>query len=149
MGGARSLSREVCHGIRTVLSGGPPSSVSLSRRARVALQSLRDELCISAGSHFVVSKPEGAAPRTWTFAGTRANRTYARHAAVAGAKVRFDALSVQAPASLLTAAGNRTVALTDDELAAFAETVKFSACLPPSLLSKTVVARNFDAPEPD
>ena len=85
---------------------------------------------IPAGTHLVSSRVNGASIRTWTFAGTRANRTYALCAEMTGNKVRFDALSVQAPVSALTAVTSEGVALTDDELAAFAEAVKFSGCLP-------------------
>lgn len=146
MGGARSLSREVCQGIRSVLADGPPSLVTLSQRARSALQFMRDDLCISPGTHFIASRPDEATVRTWTFAGTRANRALARHAAGAGSKVKFDALSIQAPASLLDAAAISTIVLTDDELAAFAETIKFSDCLPRSLLAETITARVFEVP---
>jgi ATP-dependent helicase Lhr and Lhr-like helicase len=144
MGGSRSLSREVCQSIRTVLADGPSPAIGFSQRARAALQFMKDDLCVSAGTHFIVSRPEEATVRTWTFAGTRANRTYARQAAGAGNKVKFDALSVQAPAPMLEAATIGAVALTDDELAVFAETIKFSDCLPRSLLAKTVVARAFE-----
>jgi ATP-dependent helicase Lhr and Lhr-like helicase len=146
MGSARSLSREICQGIRSVLSEGPPPSITLSQRARSALQFLRDELCISPGTHFIVSRPDDATVRTWTFAGTRANRALARHAAGAGSKVKFDALSIQAPASLLDATAICAIVLTDDELAAFAETIKFSDCLPRRLLAETVTARAFEVP---
>jgi ATP-dependent Lhr-like helicase len=144
MGGARSLSREVCQGMRTVLAEGPPSSTTLSRRARTAFELLRDELCISRGTHFIVSRPQEAAVRTWTFAGTRANRTHARHATGPGGKVKFDALSVQAPASALAPTDGDDLVLTDDELSVFAETIKFSSCLPRRLLAQTVIARAFE-----
>jgi ATP-dependent helicase Lhr and Lhr-like helicase len=144
MGGSRSLGREVCQSIRTVLADGPSPAIGFSQRARAALQFMKDDLCVSAGTHFIVSRPEEATVRTWTFAGTRANRTYARQAAGAGNKVKFDALSVQAPAPMLEAVTIDAVALTDDELAVFAETIKFSDCLPRSLLAKTVVARAFE-----
>jgi ATP-dependent helicase Lhr and Lhr-like helicase len=143
MGGARSLSREICQGIRTVLADGPPSLVTLSQRARAQLQFLRDDLCISPGMHFVVSKSDDGPVRTWTFAGTRANRALARQAAGAGSKVKFDALSIQAPAARLA---TDAIVLTDDELAVFAEAIKFSDCLPRGLLAETVVARAFEAP---
>ena len=146
MGGARSLSRDVCQGIRTVLADGPPISVTLSQRARVSLHLLRDDLCISAGTHFIAARPEDATVRTWTFAGTRANRTLARHATGAGSKVKFDALTIQAPASLLATAAGDAVVLTDDELSVFAEAIKFSACLPRRLFAKTVTARAFEVP---
>ena len=48
---------------------------------------------------------------------------------------------------MLTAAGSDVVTLTDDEIAVFGETIKFSGCLPRNLLSETVVARVFEAPE--
>ena len=144
MGGARSLSREVCQGIRTVLAEGAPDLVALSQRAKTALQFLRDDMSISPGMHFIASRPDEATVRTWTFAGTRANRTFARNAAGAGSKVKFDALSVQAPASLLVPAQGERLELTDDELSVFAETIKFSSCLPRSLLAETVVARAFE-----
>ena len=143
MGGARSLSREVCQGIRTVLAEGAPALVMLSQRAKTALQFLRDDMSISPGMHFIASRPDEAAVRTWTFAGTRANRTFARNAANAGSKVKFDALSVQAPASLLVPAQGTRLELTDDELSVFAETIKFSSCLPRSMLAEIVIARAF------
>ena len=144
MGGARSLSREVCQGIRTVLVEGAPASVAISQRAKTTLQFLRDDMSISPGTHFIASRPDEATVRTWTFAGTRANRTFARNAAGAGSKVKFDALSVQAPASLLVSAQGERLELTDDELSVFAETIKFSSCLPRSLLTETVVVRAFE-----
>ena len=144
MGGARSLSREVCQGIRVVLAEGTFASLTLSQRAKAALKFLQDDMSISSGSHFLTSRPEEAIVRTWTFAGTRANRTFARNATGAGSKVKFDALSVQAPASLLESAPGTWMTLTDDELAVFAETIKFSVCLPRNLLAETVVARAFE-----
>lgn len=144
MGGARSLSREVCKGIRTMLAEGAPTLITLSQRAKAALQFIQDDMCISSGSHFIASRPEEATVRTWTFAGTRANRTFARNAAGAGSKVKFDALSVQAPASMLEPEPNALLALTDDELSVFAETIKFSSCLPRNLLAETVLARAFE-----
>lgn len=144
MGGARSLSREVCQGIRTVLAQGAPDLVTLSQRAKTALQFLRDDLCISPGTHFISTRPDEATVRTWTFAGTRANRTMARNASVAGAKVKFDALCVQAPASMLDQWPGQTIELTDDELSSFAESVKFSTCIPRHLLVDTIVARAFE-----
>ena len=118
--------------------------VALSQRAKTALQFLRDDMSISPGTHFIASRPDEATVRTWTFAGTRANRTFARNASGTGTKVKFDALSVQAPVSLLVPAQGARLELTDDELTVFAETIKFSSCLSRSLLAETVVARAFE-----
>ena len=101
-------------------------------------------MSISPGSHFIASRPDEATVRTWTFAGTRADRTFARNAAGVGSKVKVDALSFQAPASLLESARGTAIMLTDDELAAFAETIKFSSCLPRSLITETIVSRAFE-----
>lgn len=144
MGGTRSLGRDVCQGIRSVLANGASPTITLSRRARAALQALTDEIPISSGTHFVMSRSDAAPVQTWTFAGTRANRTFARQASIGGAKVRFEALSVQAAVSALTSSLPQHVELTDDELSAFRDSIKFGDCVPQRLLSRTVVARNFE-----
>ncbi len=113
-------------------------------RRRAALSSLADELPMPLGTHFVIARSDAATVRTWTFAGTRANRTWAHQASVGGQKVRFDAMSVNAPASLLADAGRGDLKLTDAEIATFAESVKFAECVPRGLLNRTIVARNFD-----
>lgn len=144
MGGSRSLGRDVCQAIRTVLATGAPPIVTLSQRARVALASLVDELPISLGTNFVVARSDTATVRTWTFAGTRANRTWAHQASDGGQKIRFDAMSVHAPALLLTGAAPQYLRLSDAEIAVFAESIKFAACVPHELLARTIVARNFE-----
>lgn len=144
MGGSRSLSREVCQGIRTVLVDGTPSVVHLSQRAKNELTALREELSLSLDAHFM-SRIDGNLMRTWTFAGTKQNRTYARAASNGEARIRFDALSVQAPAAALIAAhdGATDVQLTDQEFGMFAEGIKFASCVPTDLLSRTITDRLF------
>lgn len=146
MGGARSLSREVCQGIRAALVEGLSPAVHLSQRGKAELAFLTEELALSPDAHFT-SRQEGNQTRTWTFAGTKENRTYARAAANQGASVKFDALSVQAPAASLSFIGeaNRNIELTDQEREAFFEGIKFASCVPPILLCRTIVARNFVA----
>ncbi len=151
MGGARSLSREVCQGIRAALVQGPAPAVHISLRGKVELMALTTELALSPDAHFM-SRPEGTQTRTWTFAGTKQNRTYAREASHGGLRVNFDALSVQAPvAALMPKEGCDTpnsIQLTDEELATFAEGIKFASCIPSGLLRKTIVARQFVARRP-
>jgi len=144
MGGARSLGRDVCQAIREVLATGAPNIVHLSHRAKSALQGLAEELPISPGTHFVVTRSDAGLARTWTFAGTKANRTMAHHASVGGQKVRFDALSVNASAAMLTEGAQVPFTLTDAEIGSFAEAVKFFECVPTALLQRTITARNFD-----
>jgi ATP-dependent Lhr-like helicase len=144
MGGARSLSREVCEGIRAALVEGAAPVVHLSQRGKIELAALTEELALDPDATFM-SRMDGTLIRTWTFAGTKANRTYARIAAKGGPRVKFDALSVQAPAAALIPEGYGDVAvqLTANELATFAEGIKFAACVPAGLLSRTIVKRMF------
>jgi hypothetical protein len=55
-------------------------------------------------------------------------------------------MSVFAPASLLTDAARGQLTLADAEIATFAESVKFAECVPQGLLTRTIVARNFETP---
>ena len=142
MGGARSLSRDVCQGIRSALVEGLPPAVHLSRRGKIELASLTEELALSPDARFM-SRRENHQVRTWTFAGTKENRTYARAVAKGGMRVKFDALSVQASLSELASVGDGIDELTADEQAAFAEGIKFASCIPFELLGRTILARNF------
>ncbi len=150
VGEARGLSGEVCQGIRTALSGGAPMTVSLSQRAKTALESLTTDLGISPGTHLIGSLTSHGAARTWTFAGTRMNRTYSWYASRGKERVRYDALSILANVGVLDSAicdmAETPVTLAPDELAAFAKSIKFASCVPSSLLSRTVIARNFATP---
>ena len=118
--------------------------VHLSLRGTTELAALQEELALSPDAHFM-SRTEGNLLRTWTFAGTKQNRTYARAAAKGGGRIKFDALSVQAPVAALIPEGDSgtNLQLTDGELAAFAEGVKFASCVPTDLLCRTVCARLF------
>lgn len=147
MGGARSLGRDVCQGIRSVIMNGISPAITLSKRAHSALQALPDEIPVSSESNFVMSPGVGTPPQTWTFAGTRANRTLARQASTELTKVRSDALSVHAPISALPTELPDRIELTKDEIAAFRESIKFADCLPQHLLCKTILARNYEISE--
>lgn len=144
MGSARSLSGEVCHGIRSVLANGPSAAFTLSMRARDALKFLQDEMEISAGTSFAVSRHQDAPTRTLTFAGTKANRTFARRASSPGNEIKFDALSVQSAPGTFQTSNAGFPALGLDELKAFAESIKFSDCLPSTLLVETVLSRFYE-----
>ena len=61
-----------------------------------------------------------------------------------GQKVRFDAISVQAPAALMTGMSAGSLTLKDSEIATFAESIKFAVCVPKRLLARTIIARNFE-----
>jgi ATP-dependent Lhr-like helicase len=105
---------------------------------------LTEELSIPEGDKYFVSRTEGAQPRTWTFAGTRINRTLARSLWIDHqVKARFDALGIQAV--LVDSSELAFAPLSDDEVLEFERSIKFAACLPGALLRKVIQARFFDA----
>ena len=144
LGAGRSLSRHVCQGIRTALATGAPQVVTLSQRAQVALRGISEELAVSLETQFIAKHSDAGTTRTWTFAGTRANRTLARQASVGAEKVRFDAISVRARAPLITVGQLVPITLTGDDIACFAESIKFAECVPNALLGRTILARSFE-----
>lgn len=144
MGSARSLSGDVCQGIRSVLATGPSPAFRMSTRARDALNFLQDEMEISTGGGFVVSRRSDGSDRTLTFAGTKFNRTIARRASTPANKIKFDALGVQALPAMFEQLEKVFTELNKDELGIFSEAIKFSSCLPISLLSESIQSRFFD-----
>lgn len=148
-GSARSIEAELCQGIRTVLASGVSNTISLSRRAKVELERLSDEIPASQGTHFLTSRTNGGPLHTWTFAGTKVNRTLARQASDGGSRIRFDALGVQAPLVVAFAAPPNSGSLTAGELAELRKAIKFADCLPSALVSRTVIARFFDSNNPN
>ncbi len=145
-GSARSIGLPVCQGIRSVLATGSPKIVTLSLRAQTTLKRLSEEVSLPTGAHIVVARSDESSARTWTFAGTRANRTWARIALSSGEKVGFDAISVQTSEPLMTRGPLDFAPLTDSEIFSYSESIKFSACLPKTLLVRNIVARNFELP---
>ena len=143
MGGPRSLGRELCEAVRKVLESGAPTILTLSQRARDALNNLNEELPITGNAQFLVERTSSNQVRTWTFAGTNANRTWAHIASINGLKVQFDAMSINAPPALLIEEKQSSFRLTDEEVAVFSDSIKFSECVPSNLLLRTIIARNF------
>lgn len=143
MGGPRILGRELCEAVRKVLESGAPTIVTMSQRARDALNNLNEELPITGNAQFLVERTSSNQVRTWTFAGTKANRTWAHNASINGLKVQFDAMSINAPPALLIEVKQSSLRLTDEEVAVFSESIKFSECVPSNLLIRTITARNF------
>jgi ATP-dependent Lhr-like helicase len=147
MGGARNIGREVCSGIRTALTHGAPDVVAMSRRARAAFETLAEALPVGSDPDRVADLRIGMGGDTWTYAGTKANRTLARlvgQGPQAGSKVRFDALTVQAPVSSVPEQLPSSLVLDRPELDALRTSIKFADCVPERLLAKTIVVRCFE-----
>jgi ATP-dependent Lhr-like helicase len=144
LGGARSVEREVCQGVLSVLRDGPSPLIVLSRRASATREALARDILAASDQGYASSSATKAAGRTWTFAGTRANRTLAHFARDAGSKVGFDAFSVQTPPTGLPKSLPDRIVLTDGELATFSASIKFAPCIPSPLLERTVAKRTFE-----
>lgn len=91
-GGGRGMSAELAASIRDVLSAGEVNGATLSRRARAAFDSVRDETPVTI-DHLPVQADGTGRFRLWTYAGTAANRTLMLTYKRAGA-YRFDGLGV-------------------------------------------------------
>jgi ATP-dependent Lhr-like helicase len=63
---------------------------------------------------------------------------------IGASKIRFDALSIQAPIAGRAAELPQRIDLTADELAGFRDGIKFADCVPADLLARTIVAREFE-----
>ena len=93
----------------------------------------------------IASRTDTASERAWTFAGTRANRTLARQISSDGQRVKIDALAVSAPLSMLANVATAPTTLSDEEVAMYGKSIKFSPCLPRDLLVRTILARYFES----
>ena len=123
--------------------GRGPCHVTLSRRAKDALFQLKEELPVAMDGHFLVTESGTKSDRLWSFAGTVQNRTWAQMGASGGKKLKFDALGIDAPASIIHEATQKPLVLTDADVSAFIESIKFANCLPATLLKKMVERRYF------
>lgn len=112
-------------------SRGVSPAVHLSQRGKIEFAALMEEIAVSPDAHFMSGLGDSRA-RTWTFAGTKENRTYARMAGGGGRPVKFDAVSIQAPAAALSTACPKckTLQLTTKEQTAFSAEIKFAPCVP-------------------
>ena len=146
LGGGRSLGAEVCHAIRPVLLEGPPIGITISKRAKAQLDEIRDATPISS-PQVALSHPASGVSRWWTFAGTNANRTYAKLLGNDTVVRRFDALGLDLKAIpqniVLPELINSNLSLDQNDLEQGAKTIKFSDCVPTKLLSKSVRSRLY------
>lgn len=146
MGGGREFSAELAEAIRQVLESGHVDHISLSKRAVVALDELRDAIPVSQEKG-IVEEMAGGRFRRWTFAGSRANRTRMFNEAACDA-YRFDGLSVDYRLDPRVHAESITPAPIDagrvDELI---RQIKFHELLPTDLSLRMVLARRFESKE--
>ena len=149
IGGGRGMGPEVSEAIRAVLVDGPPDSVTLSKRAVAKLDELRDSIPAPGTSSGVIVRHDDRSIRWWTFAGTNANRSYAKLIAATAQVRKFDGLgldlSMLVEGTELPDLRHAALAFSTPELEQASKGIKFSECLPADLLERVVSARMYGA----
>ena len=149
-GGSAPLSAELARGVRAVLAGADPTTVTLSARAQDALGSARDEELWVRGDGTTLLR-DGGKVRWWTFAGQRANTSLAGALGDLRRVARsYDALSIALDPDVdaarlkaaLTAIDPAEISLSDEA----AVNLKFADCLPRDLVYLIVASRLSDPP---
>lgn len=144
LGGSKVVGAEVCSAMRDVVARGDVSGTKLSKRARLRLDELQDEIPATPG--FSITKDEKERFRIWTFAGTQANRVLNQLLGELAGSRGFDEIGINTvldPRGKLGMANERKLALTTAEVERFQQATKFSSCLPDVLFKRMVYRRVF------
>ena len=148
-GSGRTLSREIAQGILRGLRQGPGAHTVISKRARIEIDRVNEELPDASNTRaLAVTRNESGAARLWTFSGTRANRTLARQIQSLVEVKRIDAIGLDLrtsidPSELDAELMGAEIQFSPGEITDLAKPVKFSECLPPSLLVQIIRTRQF------
>lgn len=142
-GSGRVIGPEISGAIRAVVESGHLEGVTLSKRAALRLEALQGEL--PTGSHQpVVVRDARGRYRVWTFAGTLANRLLAHQLRDVAGSRGYDELGVDTlwdPTAALSAALDKPVALSTDDLDSARESIKFSRCVPRRQFERMIYRR--------
>jgi len=149
-GSGRTLSREIAQGIFHALRDGAGSHAVISKRARLEIEQVVEYLP-DAGrtSCLAITRNESGGVRLWTFGGTRANRTIAKHIQSLAEVRRIDALGLDLKTPIDTKSLTSNLFVTElqfspDEFKERAKPIKFADCLPDTLLIKIIRVRQFE-----
>lgn len=145
IGGSRSVAREICEATRGVILEGETMHATLSRRARAQLEKAQNEVPAAREGSTIVHS-ESNRMRIWTFAGTRANRTYARALGASLRVIAFDEFGIDCRGVVGHAMELRATPRTPldlYEIKTYRSAVKFSDCLSDDLLSRLIDSRYF------
>ncbi len=156
-GSGRTLSREIAQGIFRALDTESDDENSAkhtvtSKRARLKIEEIREFIPDTCSALIqVIQKGEPGRVRLWTFDGTRVNRTIAKQLQSAVGIKRVDALGMdlKAPVDAKTMAVDFCVSGLEfmaDEIKERAKPIKFSDCLPETLLVQIIRRRQFEQP---
>lgn len=144
-GTGRMLGAEVCGAIRTVLQRGELVGVILSKRAAASLEEFSDSLPCGGTGPIITSDEKGRF-RVWTYGGTRFNRWLGYQLRAVAGTSRQDDLGVDVrrdPTEAIRDKLDQTVELSDRELGQGGGEIRFSDCLPRSLLRRVLIQRTY------
>ena len=148
-GTGRTLSREIAQGILRALREGTQGPTVISKRASLQIEQILEEVpdTGSVGT-LAVTRSESGGARLWTFGGTRANRTIAKQIQSLVEVRRIDAIGVDLknpidPSQLNAGVLEAAIQYSSDEIKDLAKSIKFSECLPTSLLVEIIRKRQF------
>ena len=148
-GTGRTLSREIAQGILRALREGTQGPTVISKRASLQIEQILEEVpdTGSVGT-LAVTRSESGGARLWTFGGTRANRTIAKQIQSLVEVRRIDAIGVDLknpidPSQLNAGVLEAAIQYSSDEIKDLAKSIKFSECLPASLLVEIIRKRQF------
>lgn len=149
-GSGRNLSRTMAQAIMRGLHDGSDEHTVISKRARLQLEQIAKLIPDLGANTFVsLTQEQSGAMRLWSFAGTRANRTIAKQVKYTTEVKRIDALGVDLRWGIDTNNVNFNLAVEDlpfsvDELTECAKPIKFSDCIPATLLLEIIRLRQFE-----
>lgn len=150
-GSGRTLSREIAQGILRALRQGTGEHTVISKRARIEIDQIIEDVP-DAGNNGALSatRTDSGVSRLWTFAGTRANRTLAKQIQSLVEVRRIDAIGLDLktpidPSELSDELLTTEIQFSSDEVEDLAKPIKFSECLPASLLVQIVRMRQFES----
>ena len=151
-GSGRTLSREIAQGIFRALREGAGNHAVISKRARLQIEEIVEHFPDAGGtSGLAITRNESGGVRLWTFGGTRANRTIAKQIQSVAEVRRIDALGLDLKTPIDPKVLNSEFLVSDlqfstDEVKERSKPIKFSDCLPGTLLVQIIRMRQFEQP---
>ena len=151
-GSGRTLSREIAQSIFRALRQGSGEHVVISKRARLEIDKVMEDWPDTGNNlSMAITRNDSGAARLWTFGGTRANRSIAKQIQTMVEVRHVDAIGLDLktpidPSELSADLLATELQFSTAEIKNLAKPIKFSECLPASLLLQIVGVRQFEQP---
>ena len=149
IGSGRTLSREIAQGIFRALREGTGEHAVISKRARIEIDQVIEDLPDTDNNvSMAITRNNASGARLWTFGGTRANRSIAKQIQPLVEVRRVDAIGLDLktpidPRELSADLLATELQFSAEEIKDLSKPIKFSECLPGSLLLQIIRMRQF------